>query len=712
MGDFSRAGLVVGRETVLSSPGADEPRSRVLEDLIVDRSTGIDEQSAALADRLSKTGTVADAEALLALIDGVNASPLDIADESWVTLVAEPIDAETKADLVSLREARRDEKTAETVGATLDARDRLTHLRERLVALDVEGMILPRADEHQGEYLPPRAERLAWLTGFTGSAGVAVVFKDKAAVFTDGRYTLAIKEQVDLSLYETRHVITQPPVKWIEDNLGQGGRLGFDPWLHTLDGVERLRAASEAAGGTLVALEENPIDAIWDDQPPAPITPAVPHRSEYAGRPIADKRITVAEAIAADGHDAVVISSPESIAWLLNIRGADVPRTPLPLSFAILNREAAVDLYIDERKVTKAMREHLGNAVTVRPREALGPAIDVLVADGVRLRVDPATSPSWIPRRIEAAGGTVSRGDDPIVLPRALKNPVELAGTRTAHIRDGVAMARFLHWFSIEAPTGAVDEMSAADQLRAFRAEGDLFKDLSFDTISGSGSNGAIVHYRVTGESNRKIQPGDLYLVDSGAQYLDGTTDITRTIGVGDPGDEARDRFTRVLKGHIAIATARFPVGANGAQLDPLARSPLWNAGLDFDHGTGHGVGSYLGVHEGPQRISKAAGTVPLRVGMIISNEPGYYKEGAYGIRLENLVVVQEEEIAGGDREMLSFETITLAPFDRSMIEISLLDGDEVRWLDGYHRWVRDTLTPLLEPEVAAWLAVATADIG
>jgi Xaa-Pro aminopeptidase len=679
-----------------------------LEEVIVARSTDIGELSEELAGKLSDAGFVTDVESLLALIDGVNASPLGIDDESWLALIGVRLPSATKAGLVTLRKARRD-----VVGvSTPDATERLTRLRERLEMLGVDGLILPRADEHQGEYLPPRAERLAWLTGFTGSAGIAIVLKDKAVVFTDGRYSLAIKEQVDPKLYETRHVITDPPRKWIQENLPKNAQLGFDPWLHTSDGVAVLRKATEAAGGCLVPLDANPVDSIWEDQPPPPLTPIVPHLAEHAGASVSEKRIAIAEAIAEDGQDAVVISSPESIAWLLNIRGGDVPRTPLPLSFAILNREAAVDLYVDERKVTKSTREHLGNSVTIRPRAALGPAIDLLVADGAALRVDPASSPFWIARKIEAAGGTVAKGEDPIVLPRALKNRIELSGTRAAHIRDGVAMVRFLHWFEKEAPTGKLNEMAAANRLKEFRAEGKMFKDLSFDTISGSGPNGAIVHYRVTEESNRTIQPGDLYLVDSGAQYLDGTTDITRTMGVGSPGDEARDRFTRVLKGHIAIATARFPAGANGSQLDPLARSPLWHAGLDFDHGTGHGVGSYLGVHEGPQRISKASGAVALQPGMIISNEPGYYKEGAFGIRLENLVVVQKEEIAGGDRDMLSFETITLAPFDRSMIEISLLDGDEIRWLDGYHRWVRDTLTPLLEPDVAAWLAQATAEIG
>jgi len=686
----------------------DRDRSR-LGRVKVSDSANMQEQSIALSDRLIKAGHPFAADQLLALIDGVNASPLQESDEAWIGLVGEPEDRELRAALKALRQARRQPRSSSKAPG---AAGRLAALRARLGELGVDGFVLPRADEHQGEYLPRRAERLAWLTDFTGSAGVTVVLKDKAAVFTDGRYSLAIREQVDASLYETRHVTNEPPAKWIEENLGAGDSLGYDPWLHTLDGLARLSAAAKAAGGVLVALAENPLDKIWIDQPPAPITPVVSHDLRYAGRSIGEKRIAIAETLVKDAQDAVVLSSPESIAWLLNIRGSDVPRTPLPLSFAILNREGAVDLYLDERKLTPATREHLGNAVSVHPREALGSAIDVLVGDGLTLRVDPASSPAWIAQRIEAAGGTIARGDDPVILPRALKNPVELAGTRTAHQRDGVAMVRFLHWFAGVAPKGGLDEVAAAEKLRAFRAEGALFKDLSFDTISGAGPNGAIVHYRVTEASNRQIQPGDLYLVDSGAQYLDGTTDITRTIGVGDPGDEARDRFTRVLKGHIALATARFPVGTTGAQLDPLARTPLWRAGLDFDHGTGHGVGSYLGVHEGPQRISKAPSTVALRPGMIISNEPGYYKGGNFGIRLENLIVVQEEEMAGGDREMLSFETITLAPFDRSMVEITLLDGDEIRWLDAYHGWVRATLSPMLEPGVAAWLAEATAEIS
>ena len=679
------------------------------------RSTGSQDAIATLAATvaagLGEAGVEVDPAAVLALIDGVNAAPLDDDDLGWLILFGDPLDDATRAVLTELRRRRRD-SVHESAGPSLDARGRLTLLRERLAHLEVDGLVLPRADEHQGEYLPRRTERLAWLTGFTGSAGFAVVLRDQAAVFTDGRYTLQIRQQVDQSLYQTLHITEAPPAKWIENTLGSSARLGYDPWLHTADGLERLAKAAEAAGGSLVPLRENPVDAIWEDQPPPPLTPMVPHDLRHAGMPIADKRIAIADAIAKDGQDAVVISSPESIAWLLNIRGADVPCTPLPLSFAILDSDAAADLFVDERKVTAATRAHLGNAVSVRPREALGPAIDALVAAGKTIRVDPASSPVWITQRIEAARGTVARGEDPVILPRAMKNPVEVTGTRNAHARDGVAFARFLHWFADAAPKGGVDELGAAERLTAFRAEGALFKGLSFETISGAGPNGAIVHYRVTESSNRAIRPGDLYLIDSGAQYLDGTTDITRTIAVGDPGDEARDRFTRVLKGHIGLAMARFPVGTTGAQLDPLARAPLWRAGIDFDHGTGHGVGSYLGVHEGPQRISKVASTVALKPGMIISNEPGYYKEGAYGIRLENLVVVQTEEIAGGDRAMLSFETITLAPFDLGMIEISLLTAAEINWLNNYHAWVRDTLTPMLAPDVAAWLAGATAEIG
>lgn len=590
---------------------------------------------------------------------------------------------------------------------------RLAGLRAALGARGLDGFVLPRAGENPGEAVPASAERLAWLTGFDGSAGLAVVLADGAAVFVDGRYTLQVRAQVDPALYEARHIGEEPPTAWIAERLGAGGRLGYDPWLHTVDEAERLREAAGAAGGSLVPVEPNPVDALWTGRPAPPLAPAVPHGIEYAGRDSADKRLEIAEILAANGLDAAVFSAPESIAWLLNIRGDDVPRTPVALGYAILDRTGAVDLFMDGRKLDGAARAHLGNAATVRPPDALGPAIDELARAGRAARIDPGATPDWIARRIEAAGGAPARGPDPSALPRARKNEVELAGARAAHLRDGAAFARFLHWFAGEAPKGTLDEIAAAERLRAFRAEQALFRDLSFDTISAAGPHGAIVHYRVTPESNRPIRPGDLYLVDSGAQYLDGTTDITRTIAVGDPGAEARDRFTRVLKGHIAIATARFPEGAAGDRLDPLARAPLWRAGLDFDHGTGHGVGSYLGVHEGPQGISPRARGIALEPGMIVSNEPGFYKEGAWGIRLENLVAVTApRRMAGGDRDTMAFETLTLAPFDRSMVDPGLLEREELRWLNGYHARVRDRLSPLVPPETAAWLARATAEIG
>ena len=407
-------------------------------------------------------------------------------------------------------------------------------------------------------------------------------------------------------------------------------------------------------------------------------------------------------------EDVVIISSPESIAWLLNIRGSDVARTPLPLSFLMLNKEGHAKLFVDQRKIVDETRNHLGNAVSILPIKEFGSELNSLARGSKKIRLDPKTCPAWVAEKFNSASLNIVHGDDPTLIPKAKKNKVELAGTRAAHIRDGAAFVRFLHWFSLNAKQGQLDEMNAATKLQNFREKDPLFKDLSFDTISGSGPNGAIVHYRVTEESNRTIELGDLYLVDSGAQYLDGTTDITRTIAVGDPGDEAKNYFTRVLKGHIAIASSKFPVGTNGSQLDALARAPLWAIGADYDHGTGHGVGSYLGVHEGPQRISKLPNSVSLQPGMIVSNEPGYYKSGAYGIRLENLLVVQSEIIPNSERAMLSFETITLAPFDRSMILNELLEDHEKSWLNNYHAWVRKELLPLLNTNDGAWLIDAT----
>ena len=589
-----------------------------------------------------------------------------------------------------------------------DAGDRLARLRAELRRLGVDGFLVPRADAHQGEYVPASAQRLAWLTGFTGSAGLAVVLTERAALFVDGRYTLQAQDQVDASLYALRHVIEQPATEWISANLPKGAALGYDPWLHTPGELERYRAASERAGGSLRPLASNPIDAIWTDRPAPPLAPVVPHDLRFAGKSAAEKRREIGAALAKDAIDAAVLTAPDSIAWLLNIRGGDVPHTPLPLSFAILHADAHVELFIDRRKLASGTEAHLGPEVKAAEPDELGPALDRLGAAKKRVLADPAMAAAWVFDRLSAAGARVQRAADPCQLPKACKNEVELAGTRAAHRRDGAALTRFLAWLAATAAEGALTEIAASDELEKFRRGGENFRDLSFPTISGAGSNGAIVHYHATPRTERRLEPGTLYLVDSGAQYLDGTTDVTRTVAIGTPAPEMRDRFTRVLKGHIALALCHFPKGTSGSQLDALARRALWEAGLDYDHGTGHGVGSYLGVHEGPQRISKLPSAQALMPGMIVSNEPGYYKTGAYGIRIENLVVVTKLPEDGAEREMLGFETITLAPIDRACVEPSLLDAREVAWFDAYHARVRQELAPLVDAATAQWLAAAT----
>ncbi len=600
-------------------------------------------------------------------------------------------------------------------GVALSAR--LAAFREELARRHLTGFVIPRADQQQNEYVPPSEERLAWLTGFTGSAGLAAVLPDQAAIFVDGRYTLQVRDQVDPALFEPRHVTDQPLERWVAENLPKGAVLGYDPWLHTVEGVARLQEAADKAGGSLQPLADNPLDAVWTDQPPPPIAPVVPHELAYAGRSAAEKRQELGAKLAADGLDAAVLTLPDSIAWLLNIRGGDVPHTPLPLSFAVLHRDGTVDLFIERLKLAPGLERHFGNGVAVHAPAELGAALDRLGESKARVLADPASAPAWVFDRLTRAGSAPVRGEDPCSLPKACKNPVEIAGTRNAHRRDGAAVVRFLCWLDTEAPKGAVTELEAAERLHGCRRENALFRDLSFDTIAGAGPNGAIVHYRSTEKTNRKLAPGEIFLLDSGAQYLDGTTDITRTMIVGRVPDgplgaEMRDRFTRVLKGHIAVATARFPKGTSGSQLDTLARAALWQAGLDYDHGTGHGVGSYLGVHEGPQRISKLPNRVGLEPGMIVSNEPGYYKTGAYGIRIENLVVVTAIDVPGAEREMRGFETLTLAPIDRRLIEPSLLTDGERAWLDAYHARVSDELTQLVDTATAQWLAEATRPIG
>ncbi|HEY7140709.1 MAG TPA: aminopeptidase P family protein [Methylomirabilota bacterium] len=588
-------------------------------------------------------------------------------------------------------------------------RERVERLRKELSREGLAGFLVPRADEHQGEYVPPRAQRLAWLTGFTGSAGLAVVLTDAAAIFVDGRYTLQVKDEAPGDVFEHHHVTESPPAEWLRVRLRPGDRLGYDPWLHTIESVERLQAVSGKAGATLVPVAENLVDRIWDDQPPPPRGPIVPHDLKHAGRPSPEKRREIGELLARDAVDAVVLTAPDSIAWLLNVRGSDVAHTPLPLAFAVVHRDATVDLFVDPAKLTPGLLEHLGEDVRVQPPDALSPALDRLGAARRTVQADPSSTAAWIIQHLADAGATVTRAADPCLVPKATKNDVELAGARSAHEKDGTALVRFFAWLARQGPARRLTEITAAERLDALRAEEFLFRDVSFPTISGAGPNSAIVHYRATPRTDRQIEPGMLYLVDSGAQYLDGTTDVTRTLAIGAPTAEQRDRFTRVLRGHIALATARFPRGTTGSQLDALARAPLWDAALDFDHGTGHGVGSYLSVHEGPQRISKVGNSVALRPGMIVSNEPGYYKTGEYGIRIESLVVVVPVPAPpGGEVTLYGFETLTLAPIDLALVDPALLTPAETAWLDAYHARVRAVIGPRVDRETAVWLAEAT----
>ena len=580
----------------------------------------------------------------------------------------------------------------------------LLDLRAELARLGLDGFIVPRADEHLGEVALPGAERLAWLTGFSGSAGLAVVLPTRAALFVDGRYVLQAAAQTDPALWERRHVTEEPPAAWLAE-AAAGARIGYDPWLISEEALQRFTDA----GVAMVATEKNPIDAIWSDRPPPPLGPARPHPLAYAGRSSPQKRDDIAAALRTAKLDAAVLTDPASLAWLLNIRGADVPFTPFALGFATIEADASVALFMDPRKLPEETRTWLGNGVAVQGREALPAALTSFA--GKRVRVDPANSPAWFAQTLRAAGAQVVAGMDPSLLPKACKNATEQQGAREAHTRDATALSRFLHW--AEGAAGHATEMEAAAKLLAFRQALPGFRGESFAAISAAGEHGAIMHYRVDAESNRPIRPDELFLIDSGAQFPEGTTDVTRTVWTGPsaPPQDLREKFTRVLKGHIAIATLRFPQGVCGAHIDSFARQALWQAGLDFDHGTGHGVGSFLSVHEGPVSLSRLAKPVPLAPGMLLSNEPGFYAPGQFGIRLENLVFVQPAEIAGATKPFLQFETITLAPFDRRMIEPALLTAAELAWLDAYHARVLTEVGPQVEPEVRAWLAEACAKL-
>jgi Xaa-Pro aminopeptidase len=583
-------------------------------------------------------------------------------------------------------------------------------IRAAMARQGLDGFLVPHEDEHQNEYLPPANDRLAWASGFTGSAGAGVILADRAAVFVDGRYTLQVREQVDQGVFEIRDLVEGGVPAYLE-TASEGAVIGYDARLHSPQALDGLKAAAAKAGAALKPVAVNPIDEAWGAERPAqPAAPVVPQAVHYAGEESTSKRARVGSAIAALGADAAVITAPASIAWLFNIRGGDVIRSPLPLSQAVLRADGTARLFLDPAKVTGDLPAWLGNQVSLEAPEALDGALAEL--SGQKVLVDPAQSSAWYFDTLVAAGAGVVRAMDPCTLPRACKNAVEIAGTVEAHKRDGAALTRFLHWLATEGQVSPPDEKEAVAKLEAFREATGLLKDLSFDTIGAANGHGALPHYRPTERSNQRAALGSLLLVDSGGQYLDGTTDVTRTVAIGEPTAEMVTRNTLVLKGHLAIARLRFPAGTTGSAIDAFARAALWSHGLDYDHGTGHGVGVYLGVHEGPQRISKAPNTIALQPGMIVSNEPGYYKDGEYGIRIENLEVVMPAEAVGtGDRPMHRFQALTLAPIDRRLVDKSLLSAEEIAQFDAYHARVVREIGPLVEPEIRTWLEAVCAPL-
>ena len=591
---------------------------------------------------------------------------------------------------------------------------RLAALRAQLKNAQLDGFVVPICDEHMSEYVGDYAQRLGWLTGFGGSAGSAVVLSEEAAIFTDGRYTLQVREQVDGKYWQYVGVPQTSIADWLQDHAPTGARIGYDAWVHTKGWVESATKALAAKGAELVAVKSNPIDRVWAEQPQKSVAKLIVHDTHYAGQSSAEKRAAVAEWLTAHKLDSTVISALDSVAWLLNIRGSDVSNTPVALSFVLAYADGTADLFVAPEKIDDAVRAHLGNAVRLRDPSEFVPELRSM--NGKRIAVDPDRAVAAIFGALQAGGAHIVEARDPTILPKAVKNPIEQSGHRAAQARDGAALSRFLHWMHETAYKGELNELSAAARLKAFREDTRMLKDLSFDTISATGPNGAHCHYKVDESTNRSIEPNSIYLVDSGGQYLDGTTDVTRTIwvGPGQPTAEMKDRFTRVLKGHIALACAVFPEGTRGAQLDSMARASLWQAGLDYAHGTGHGVGSFLAVHEGPQRIAKFAGgqagsDEPLQAGMILSNEPGYYKSGEYGIRIENLILVEERTIAGAEGRYFGFETLTFAPIDKNLVDVNLLNSDELHWWNDYHSKVLAIVGPQLDGEALAWTKAACA---
>ena len=586
---------------------------------------------------------------------------------------------------------------------------RLQELQNELARRQLDGFVIPHSDAFQGEYIPPGEERLFHVTGFSGSAGMAIVLGRRTVLFVDGRYTLQAATQTDTDLVEIRHLIKEPPAKWLAANARTGERIGFDPWLHTVRGARSLQKAADEAGAVLVRCATNPVDAVWTDRPPSPRGKAAIHPLEYAGEPAGGKLAELVKALKAAGADATVLSATDSIAWLFNIRGRDITHIPVVLAYAILRADGGHMLFTDPAKIGEEVRDYLEPLCRVLPFAEFETELAALGRQEMTVRLDPAMCPAAIADVLTSAGAAVRHGGDLCTGPKARKNATEIEGARRAHLRDGVAVSRFLAWL---AGAGGITEIDAARQMEQMRIETGELVDLSFDTISAAGPHGAMCHYRVSTGSNRALQEGELFLIDSGGQYRDGTTDITRTVAIGTPSAAMRRHFTLVLKGHIALARARFPAGTSGAQLDVLARQALWQAGLDFDHGTGHGVGSFLSVHEGPQRIAKT-GQASLQPGMILSNEPGYYLEGAYGIRIENLMLVSEaREVERGETPMLGFETLSLAPIDRALIETDLLDAGETGWLDSYHARVYELVAPLMPADSRDWLHAATRPLA
>lgn len=607
-------------------------------------------------------------------------------------------------------------QTFDTTSSPEAGPSRVAALREHFDRLGIDGFLVPRADEYQGEYVPASAERLAWLTGFTGSAGMALIMRQEAVVFVDGRYTTQVVQQVDTATFTAGDLVGKPPHVWISENAPRGFRLGIDPWLHAGAEVKRLVKALEECGGSLVLLDRNPLDMIWTDRPAEPVGAVTVQQDVHAGQPASEKIAQMAKAVTAKNAKALLVTDPSSVAWIFNIRGQDVPHTPHPLARAIIAATGEAELFIDQRKLAGEAREHLASLATISAPEQLIERLAAVSRDGGRILVDGESTPLALSYTIESNGGVAVEAIDPARLPRAVKNAVELRGSAEAHVQDGAAMVHFLHWLDQQQP-GTISEIESVQKLEAFRAKigqsmQNPLKDISFDTISGAGEHGAVIHYRVTTETDRKLLPGELFLIDSGAQYINGTTDITRTVAIGAVPQEQKRFFTLVLKGVIAISAARFPKGTRGCDLDPLARIALWKAGADYAHGTGHGVGSYLSVHEGPQRIARLS-TQEFLPGMILSNEPGYYRPGSFGIRIENLIYVTEPApIEGGDLPMMGFETLTWCPIDLRLVLPELLTADERDWLNSYHAEVRKKLSPLIsEVDVLAWLEKATQPV-